>query len=332
MGSKVNDGMLGAFNISDSILVELMKAKEVLRLKGIAQQGVPEEMLEKGMPAYSRYEHSVGVMLMLRMLGADLEEQAAGLLHDVSHTAFSHIVDWTIGNRSKEDYQDSIHAKYFKDTEISRILKKHGLDPDRISKPVNYGLLEREIPDLCADRVESNLRYWHYMGRKDIVKECLDGIIINDGEIVFNSTSAARTFSLGYLGWQSEGEGWGMAKSPLELSAKALIFADLLKLSLDKKVIRVSDFEMDDNYVIGKVKGSKDSEIRYMLKKMYVPPVFRLAKSSRSVHLKEKFRYVDPKCLIRGKISRLSALDSDYKTLLTERRKTNEKGYDIELD
>ncbi len=331
MGIKVRDGMFGTFEISEGVLLDLMESKEVLRLRGIAQQGVPKEMLEEGMPAYSRYEHSVGVMLMLRMFGAGVEEQAAGLLHDVSHTAFSHIVDWTIGNRSKEDYQDSIHEKYFKDTGISRILERHGLDPGRISKPANYGLLEREIPDICADRAESNLRYWHYMGRKDMVKECLDGIIVNDGEMVFNSAGAARTFSIGYLGWQSEGEGWGIAKSPLELSAKALIFADLLRLALDKKVISVSDFEMDDDHVLRKVKGSGDPEIRGLLEKMYVPPSFRLAKSGRSIHLKEKFRYVDPKCLIKGKISRLSAIDADYRTLLAERRKKNETGYDIEI-
>jgi HD superfamily phosphohydrolase len=32
-------------------------------------------------------------MLLVRRLGASLEEQIAALLHDVSHTAFSHVID-----------------------------------------------------------------------------------------------------------------------------------------------------------------------------------------------------------------------------------------------
>jgi len=49
----------------------------------------------------TRFDHSVGVMLLIRKLGAGsspasalLKEQVAALLHDVSHTAFSHVIDY----------------------------------------------------------------------------------------------------------------------------------------------------------------------------------------------------------------------------------------------
>lgn len=57
-------------------------------------------------------------MLLLRKLGASLNEQIAGLLHDASHTAFSHTADWVLGHKETEDYQDIHHE---------RILRRFGI-------------------------------------------------------------------------------------------------------------------------------------------------------------------------------------------------------------
>src|SRR3990167_3900982 len=100
----IKDRVYGNFQINEPVILELLKSKLVLRLKGISQFGVPDKY--HYIKGFSRYEHSVGVMILLRILGASLEEQVAGLLHDVSHTAFSHIVDWVIGQGKTENFQD----------------------------------------------------------------------------------------------------------------------------------------------------------------------------------------------------------------------------------
>lgn len=82
----VFDKIYGREDIKEPVLQELLKTEPVLRLKGISQFGMPNRYYPfKG---FSRYEHSVGVMLLLGRLGASVEEQVAGLLHDVSHLRF----------------------------------------------------------------------------------------------------------------------------------------------------------------------------------------------------------------------------------------------------
>src|SRR5579862_5825782 len=75
----------GNFNVHEPVLLELFDSPALVRLKGVRQYGVTYYADKK---EYNRYEHSVGVWAILRRFNARLEEQIAGLLHDVSHTVF----------------------------------------------------------------------------------------------------------------------------------------------------------------------------------------------------------------------------------------------------
>ena len=137
---KIKDLVYGLEEITETVLIELIESAPIQRLKEIAQLGLPDEYHYRG--GFSRYEHSVGVMILLRRLGANLEEQIAGLLHDVSHTAFSHVVDWVIGDPEKEDYQDENHLKMIKNPVLPSILEKFGFDYEIIANHKNFSLLE----------------------------------------------------------------------------------------------------------------------------------------------------------------------------------------------
>ena len=152
----INDRVYGKYEIQEPVIVELINTDSIQRLKDIHQFGMPQRFYP--FPGYSRYEHSLGVMLTLKELGADLEEQVAGLLHDVSHTAFSHTVDWVVGSREKEDFQDKNLKTIITNSDIPGILMRHGIDTNRITEHDNYPLLERPAPYLCADRVDYTLR------------------------------------------------------------------------------------------------------------------------------------------------------------------------------
>ncbi|MEW6723088.1 MAG: HD domain-containing protein, partial [Candidatus Micrarchaeota archaeon] len=148
---RVADGLYGEFEIGEPVLAALIRSPDVQRLKGIAQYGIPYDYYP--VPGFSRFDHSLGVMLLLRRLGASIEEQAAGLLHDISHTAFSHVTDYVF-TEDGGNHQDERHLAYFYATGLPAVLEKFGMDPWRVAMTDLHPLLEREAPDLCADRID----------------------------------------------------------------------------------------------------------------------------------------------------------------------------------
>jgi HD superfamily phosphohydrolase len=72
-------------------------------LRGIHQGGAI--VLANPAINHTRFDHSVGVMLLIRHLGGSLREQLAGLLHNVSHTDFLHLIDYVL-DMTGEDYHE----------------------------------------------------------------------------------------------------------------------------------------------------------------------------------------------------------------------------------
>jgi len=160
----------GPVEVKEPVLLELIHSAPMQRLKQVHQYGIayytkthPEE--------YNRFDHSLGVFAILRIKGASLEEQIAGLLHDISHTAFSHVGDWIYAKENQEnDYHSSIHERYLKRSGIERILNRHGYQIEQISpKKEDFVMLEQPLPNLCADRIEYNIQGAYF--QKFITKE-----------------------------------------------------------------------------------------------------------------------------------------------------------------
>ena len=319
---KINDIIYGTFEIKEPVLTTLINSKPLQRLKGIAQFGIPKELYPL-FPGFSRYEHSLGVMLLLRKLKANLEEQITGLLHDVSHTAFSHVVDWVIGDPTKEDYQDKNHKNVIYNSEIPKILSDFGFDAEKIIDIENYPLLEREVPDLCVDRVDYALREFYYWTNQGIVKSSIDNLIVHNKELVFISKKSAEDFGRTYLKCQTEH--WGGADTVLRYH----LFSQILKKAIREKIISMGDFYEDDNYILDKLRKSKNSQINRFLWILSEKLNFEIDEQNPQLSLNKKFRYVDPKYLENGILYRLSDVDSNYKTFLDEQGKINEGGINV---
>ena len=91
---ELSDIVFGRTTITEPVLQELLLSPELNRLKHISSAGYYPAVPEFHHEQVNRFVHSVGVFMLLRRFGAPLEEQIAGLLHDVSHSAFSHTVDY----------------------------------------------------------------------------------------------------------------------------------------------------------------------------------------------------------------------------------------------
>ena len=277
----VSDKIYGKVTITSPVLIELIRSRLMQRLKKIAQHGLPNEYYHfKG---GNRFEHCIGVMLLLKQLKATEEEQVAGLLHDVSHTAFSHVIDWVVGTGKTEDYQDEHHSEIINSPEISQILKKYKINVKRIANYHKYfPLLEKDIPDLCADRIDYSLREFSI----PIAKKCLKDLTVYNNQIVFKNQKSALVFSQNYLKRQMAH--WG----GYEAVVRYAILAKILKKALRNKIITMEDFLRDDAFIIGKLKKSKDKEILETLTILRNKSLGNLEKSKIIAH--KKFRHVDP--------------------------------------
>ena len=263
----ISDRIYGKHQITDQVLVKLIESAPLLRLKRINQAG-PSRYLYSWKNV-TRFEHSVGVMLLLRKYGADTSEQVAGLLHDVPHTAFSHVADFVFANAYHE-FHELYHEEVIAKSEIPAILKKYEI-PLTVIHPENFTLLEKKLPDLCADRIDYALRDsfatradFHRLTRK------LSHLIGEEGEFVFTNVEGAEFFARDYI--EQDQNSWA---NPRE-SALYELLAQAIGHALDKKLLTLSDLFTDDETVMRKLQSSGDA---YIHKKLaYFTPAFRIDK------------------------------------------------------
>ncbi|KAI1827145.1 hypothetical protein F4861DRAFT_494196 [Xylaria intraflava] len=151
----IRDEIYGEVLVNEPVLVELLQSPEVLRLQGICQHGVTGFL---GLtPRVTRLEHSVGAFLLVRRVGATIEEQVAALLHDISHTTLSHVIDHALSKPGEESYHEVHKTRYLETTRLPDILAKHQIN-QRVFEEELFPLVEMPSPQLCADRLDYALR------------------------------------------------------------------------------------------------------------------------------------------------------------------------------
>lgn len=302
----------GEFEVKEQVLIDLLNCKAMQRLKKIRQGGMTDYVFNE--INYTRYDHSVGVLVLLKKFDACLNEQIAGLLHDVSHTAFSHVADVVFNhNDPKESYQDSIHEWYITNTDIPDILKKHNLDVKTIlHKNNNYKILEQDLPNICADRLEYNLHtaYLNGMLTEKDVKDIIQNLKFENGFWYFNDINYALKFA--YIPLKLNESSWA-------LDVNLFIYhltGKLLRRAFDLKIISYEDFHFkDDEFILNKLYESADFEIQ-----MLIYQIFNFDSQFSSdldynfdLHIKGKFRGIDPIVKINNKFTKLTKLNLEFK-------------------
>jgi hypothetical protein len=289
------------------------------RLKTISQMGIPPKY--HCIPTFSRYDHSLGVCHLLSKLGATLEEQVAGLLHDISVPAFSHVIDFVFGNgkSAQEDFHDKLHHKFIFNSEIPGILNKHGISLNRITNPENYSLLERPTPALCADRVDYGLREFVEWLNPSAAYNSLPGLMNLNGEIVFNSQKLGFIFATNFI--QLQHRNWG-GKEPI---LRYIVFADAISHLVDSGEIKLNDFFGREDVLLQKIEKSSNLEVKNRLALLKSKNFLKLYKPKGEWVFK-KFRYVDPKIYHHNTLQTLTSLNAQYKSLLEKERIRTSKG------
>ncbi|MEC1627754.1 HD domain-containing protein [Bacillus mojavensis] len=284
---EINDVLYGRHQI-DGVLEELIKSAPVQRLKGVYQGGA--SFLVNPKWNVTRYEHSIGVMLLIKRLGGTIEEQIAGLLHDVSHTAFSHVIDFVFENEA-EDYHENIFQQVIDQSEIPGILKKHGYDADDLLlNDTRWTLLEQPAPELCADRIDYTLRDM-YQYRQITLREAetfLDHLVVRNGRVFPDGIETAEWLVRVYYK-----EVIDFFMNPVNVYGYEYL-AQTLKAALKHNVIAAEDLLKTDQEVLGILHSSENDEVLRLLEKIHPHILVKEDDIHYDFHRKTKMRLIDP--------------------------------------
>lgn len=306
------DRVYGRIEWSSPVLTAVAESPSVQRLKGIDMAGY-SSVFYPG-TSHDRFQHSTGVCHLLLEYGASEAEALAGLLHDVSHTAFSHCADYALegGSETEQDLQDNLMVSFLKRSEIPAVLARYGYGIDDIVDSTRYPLLETELPDLCADRIDYILRGALHYGYRDEawVRAMLDALEAKDGHWIFRVEAAAHSFAETFATINAE-----VYAGP----TSALMFrsvGDCLKEALKRGVITPDDLFGDDLSVVAKLKAGigEDETLRRHWKRMHKLTEAFPDEGNPHVRVTCKSRVVDPR--VGDASTRLSAVDPAWAALV----------------
>lgn len=107
---------------------------------------------------YSRFDHSMGVALIVWSLTRDRAQTLAGLLHDVATPTFAHVIDFLRGDHlTQEATEEGTSAIIEGSAGLQRLLRKNGLRTEEVSDYHIYPVADNDSPRLSADRLEYSL-------------------------------------------------------------------------------------------------------------------------------------------------------------------------------
>jgi len=306
---KYIDPIYGEFEI-DALAERIIGTPEFQRLKRIHQNGA--SFLANGKLNTSRYEHSIGVYHLVKRFGGSIKEQIAGLLHDIGHTAFSHVVDHLM-ELAKENYHEQMIGKFMNSGNMVAILASTGTNPSEMSDLSNFNLVKAGNKDLSCDRLDYCLRDLFKEGhiRKSDVMEVLNGITVDEGALVCKDVKIARRIAELVLTANLT-----IYFNPAYESATSL-FVQILKNAMKSGIVKQDDFLLDDYTVMQRLL-SHGFEQR-------IKSISKLSKTDEASGkcLSRKMRIIDP--FVKKNGVRLSEKDSDFAETIKRFETNNER-------
>jgi uncharacterized protein len=296
-----NDRVYGEVAIDDPKVLAIIACPTFQRLKGVRQAG--PSALAFPFKTVTRYEHSLGAYLLLGRLGAGLRERVAGLLHDVSHTAFSHAVDFVFSSET-QNHHEELKPVFLERPDIVEALKPLAFSPRDFFDDSVYPLLERPLPWLCADRLDYFLRDSLACGvtSRASADRMLADLSVIDGTIVFNHLAVAREatalFALMNRDW------WASQTESFIYNE----FADALREGLRLGALEEVDLYEDDAHVLTRLREARSPLIEEKLDRV---AHFRVERINGFVpRVIPKTRWLDPPVKFGSSFRRLSEIPS----------------------
>jgi hypothetical protein len=257
---------------------------------------------------YSRYDHSVGVGLIVWRFTGDIRQAVAGLLHDIATPCFAHVVDFMHGDHLRQESTEAgTGAIIAGSAPLQALLKKYGLSTPEVCDYHIYPVADNDTPRLSADRLEYTLGNLVNFGFADraAAAEYYNDLTLssneqNAPEVMFRSRQLARAFFMDSMKcaeiYVSDADRFAM---------QAL--AEILRAALDGGVITGADLYGSETALIKKLAAVPEFGAKWEKFRAY----HRIQRSDAPAsggswrRVPAKKRYIDPGVAGEGRASAL---------------------------
>lgn len=328
------DRIYGEIEITEPVILDLINSSSLQRLKDIDQAGYRPLWVKPdvniGEYDHSRFAHSLGVYLLLRKYNASVEEQIAGLIHDVSHSAFSHCIDYILdsGSQKEHNHQDNLFDNFVRKTEIPDIIKKYGFDLEYILNDKNFPLKEKNLPDLCADRIDYSLKTAVIFGELNEQDKnyLLENLAVENNNWIFKNFESAKKYADLFLLLNTK------YYAGMESAVMFRTVGDCMKYALQMGYIIESDLYTTDKIVLEKVQNflEKDEKLKLFWERMNNKVRIGNDPNNYNTQVFCKSRVIDPLCYYNGKVARVSEISREFAEIL--KKESEPKEYRIKFE
>ena len=265
--------------------------------------------LFRNLNPYTRYDHSVGVSLIIWHFTKNQAQTISGLLHDVATPVFAHVVDFMNGDYLKQESTEAdTEAMIDRSPELQSFLNRNDLTTRDVCDYHRYPIADNDIPQLSADRLEYSLGNMINFGicTKETATAFYEDLTVgtnekNLEELMFRTRQAAEAFALAALEcsniYVSDEDRYAMQ-----------ILSEILRYALEHGVIGRNDLYTTEETVIRKLLLDEQTNAMWKEFRSYR----RIARDEpnmtpgkwRKIYAKKRF--IDPMVKGSGRISRLS--------------------------
>ncbi len=251
--------------------------------------------------AYSRYDHSLGVALILWHFTGSMEQTLAGLFHDIATPVFAHVVDFLDGDHLRQESTESGTGAFLRGAEeIRGRLRKYGLTADQVADYHRFPLADNDTPALSADRLEYTLGNLLNYGLADMeqLRRFYHDLTVDGEELVFKTQSIAAEFAAAALKTSAI-----YVADEDRFAMEAL--ARLLKDAISRGVLRREDLWTTEPEVIAKLESDPVCKARWERYRGYSRILRRETRPEEGDWLRvdAKKRWIDPVARGLGRVS-----------------------------
>lgn len=267
---------------------------------------------------YSRFDHSVATALITWNFTKDKVQTIAALFHDLGTPAFSHCIDFLLGDSiNQETSEKSVKDIIINSKEINDLLISDEISVEYVSDVSMYPIIENKSPRLCVDRLEGVLHTvyiwlntWSLNQFKRVYQELT--VLTNEDnlpELGFKNVKSGELFFKAVYEYS-------IALQSNEDKYTMQYISDTLKRLIELNVIELNDlYKLSEESIIKLIKEN-DSTWNIFTKTTFLTKTNIKPKDVYYVSIETKKRYVIPLCNDKNIVARLDKVSDSTNELL----------------